>query len=54
LKKSEKARKELEDQIERVVKDTMKKMNLFTGRRCVKTDKTNQEAGGDSERQRGD
>lgn len=30
LKKSEKARKDLEGQIERVVKKTMKKMNLAT------------------------
>ena len=31
LKKSEKAKKDLEAQIERVVKDTMKKMNIPSG-----------------------
>ena len=30
LKKSEKAKKDLEGQVERVVKDTMKKMNLVS------------------------
>ena len=39
MKKSEKARKDLEGQIERVVKNTMKKMSLFTREDMLKLTK---------------
>jgi polyhydroxyalkanoate synthesis regulator phasin len=39
LKKAEKARKDLEGQMERVVKNTMKKMNLFTREDMLKLTK---------------